>query len=186
MVNHRVQQERQDLENQRTASKLWFDSTKPDFIGTVEKRVLKMSDSHLAKVSSIVQDFENLKDQLLKTGAAFQKRMKDSCSQCQSLFDETDKRNRNWFEMRKFYEEKVGVLARKKDEAARLFQERPPRQSELDSIERLEALLQTKTMQLQNAVQALQEYRRMRVDFEKTVSHRFGKPPQVGVFKSPH
>jgi hypothetical protein len=63
-----------------------------------------------------------------------------------------------------------------------LFQLRPPRQSELDIIEQLEAILQTKTIQLQNAVKDLQEYRKLRIEQEKSAARRFGKPPKVGVF----
>jgi hypothetical protein len=124
--------------------------------------------------------------------------LKDNRSQYQSFLDEfartaqgeADKREHDSYEMKKFCEEKVGILTRKKEDAITVFQMRPPRQSEIDIIEQLEALLHTKTIQLQNAVKDLQEYRKMRVEQEKTIAHRFRKPLKVGVFgptaKIPH
>jgi hypothetical protein len=84
--------------------------------------------------------------------------------------------------MRTFYDEKIAVLTRKRDKTQRQYQMQPPRQTEIDIIEQLEGILHTKIIQLQNAVNDYQEYRKLRVDQEKSVSHRFGHPPKVGVF----
>jgi hypothetical protein len=181
---------RLEIEGQMTISREQFQKNRSDFIGNADRRIHQLTESQFTKVSAIVHDFEQFRAQLIKNGAAFQKRLKDSCSQYQSLIDEfirtskceTDKRNRDWYEMRTFYDEKTSVLTRKKDETQREYQMQPPRQTEIDIIERLEAMLHTKVMQLQNAVRDYQEYRKLRVDQEKSVSHRFGRPPKIGVF----
>jgi hypothetical protein len=140
-------------------------------------------------MGAIVKEFETLKDQLPRNEAGFRKKMKENRSQWQSSLDEyarvwqcdAEKRAREWGEMVSFFDEKITVLTRRKNDTMLAFQQRPARQSEVDIIEKLEGLLQTKTMQLQNAIRDLQEYRSLRQRQEKDNSHRFGKPPKVGI-----
>jgi hypothetical protein len=140
-------------------------------------------------MSGIAKEFEMLREQLLRTGTSFLKKMKDNRSQGQSSLDEyarvcqcdAEKRAREWSEMVKFFDEKIMVLTRRKNDAMLAFQQRPARQSEIEIIEQFEGLLHTKTIQLQNALRDLQEYRSLRQRQESDASHRFGKPPKVGV-----
>jgi hypothetical protein len=140
-------------------------------------------------MTEIVKEFETLKDQLRRNRVSFVRKMKDNKSQWQSSLDEyarvcqcdAEKRALEWAEMVKFFDEKITVLTTRKNDAMLAFQERPARQSEVDIIGQLEGLLQTKTMQLQNAIRDLQEYRSLRLKQEKDASHRFGKPPKVGL-----
>jgi hypothetical protein len=62
-----------------------------------------------------------------------------------------------------------------------IFQRRPSRQSEIDVIEQLQAALQTKTMQLTNAIKDCQEYKALLIQAEKEGNARFGKGPKIGV-----
>jgi hypothetical protein len=140
-------------------------------------------------MTAISQDSAAIKGQTATNANAFQRRMQGNCAQYQSSIDEynrmmeseAEKRKHEWIELRRFFDDKFTVLTRKRDIAMQEFQQRPPRQSEIDIIGQLDGLLQTKTMQLQNAIKDLQEYRALRQKQEKDAAHRFGKPPKVGV-----
>jgi hypothetical protein len=117
----------------------------------------------------------------MKIGAAFQIRMRDTCSQYQSLLNEfvrtsqieADKRTRYWCEMQSFYDEKLSVLIQKKDEVMACFHMRLPRREELAILLQLEGVLRRQTMQMQGALREHDECQQMIVDRDKGVSPRF-------------
>jgi hypothetical protein len=182
---------RTQLQRQIIDSKAKFDQGRTDIAADGQRDCNEVSEMHRVRISSLLTDFQNLRDQLERTGIAFQKKLKDNCSQYQSSIDENirtfrseaEKRDRDWVEMRAFFEEKLGVLTKKRDDAMLLFQQRPSRQSEIDVIEQLNAALQTKTMQLSNALKDYQEYKGLLVQAEKAGHARFGKGPKIGVLE---
>jgi DNA repair exonuclease SbcCD ATPase subunit len=177
------------FDSQSAASTSQFNQSYSQIGSNAETRTRQICEAHLTQMSGIAKEFEMLKEQLLRTGTSFLKKMKDNRSQCQSSLDEyarvgqcdSEKRAREWREMVKFFDEKIMMLTRRKNDAMLAFQQRPARQSEIEIIEQLEGLLHTKTMQLQNALRDSQEYRSLRQRQESDASHRFGKPPKVGV-----
>ena len=178
------------LEQEMVDSKNRADNECADYQSKSEDAMKRSIETHIKKIESLVNDFENQKELLAKNGAAFQKKLKDMRSQNQSSIDEyirrskaeAEKREADWNEMRLFYDEKIAVLTKKRDEAIQVYEQRPPRQSEIDIIERLQNALQLKSTQLQTALKEYQEYRALMVHQEREYNSRFGKGPKVGVF----
>ena len=178
------------IQQQMEESKTNAENSCADFQAKSEDALKRMLEAHIKKIDALVKDFEATKDQLAKNGAAFQKKLKDTRSQNQSSIDEyirrskteAEKREADWNEMRLFYDEKISVLTKKRDEAIQVYEQRPPRQSEIDIIERLQNALQLKSTQLQTALKEYQEYRALMVHQEREYNSRFGKGPKVGVF----
>jgi hypothetical protein len=149
-----------------------------------------MAETHANRMSSIRQEIDRCQDELNKSQAPFQKKMKNYRSQYQSSIDEATRSYRceaekwaqEWIEIKNFLEEKIAVLTRRRDDMIEAFRQRPPRQSELDIIGPLDELLQAKTAQLQNALVEMQEYRELRQRQEDDTAHRFGKSRIVGIF----
>jgi hypothetical protein len=181
--------QKRELESQSRASRSQFTQSYSQIQSDAKIRIQQIGEAHVTRMTRLRKEFETLKDQMPRNEASFRKRMKDSNSEWQSSLDEyaricqceAEKRAREWGEMVKFFDEKIVVLTKRKNDIMLAFQQRPPRQSEVTAIQQLEGLLQTKTMQLQNAIRDLQEYRSLRQQQEKDASHRFGKPPKVGV-----
>jgi hypothetical protein len=176
-------------ENEGIMSKNEFERSCKEFKQNADVKVRQLIEEHLGRAASFEKDCESVNELAKRGHGAFQKKLRDGRSQYQSSLDEcqrsatceAEKRHRDWEEMRLFYEEKVAVLMKKRDDAIELYEKRPARQSELDVIEQLQALLQSKTMLLQNALKEVAEYRTLMIQQEKDVNQRFGKGPKVGV-----
>jgi hypothetical protein len=151
-------------------------------------RAKQAGDLHDSRLSSFGRDFQAAKDQFSKAATAFEKKSRENCAQYQSslseivrtLHIEQEKRRQDWLTMSAFYDEKIGVLSQKRESAMRVFNDSPSRQSEIDIITKLEGLCQTKMLQLNNAVSAYQDCKKLLVKQEKEGNRRFGKGPKVG------
>jgi hypothetical protein len=180
---------RTQLQIGMAASKNQFESHHLKLRTDSDRTLKQMTDQHWDRISGMSRDLENLKAQREQSGAVFQKKLKDKCAQHQSSIDESvrtsekerEKRSSDYDEMKAFYEEKLSVLTKKRDDAMLIFQQRPPRQSEIDVIEQLEATLQTKAIQLSNAIRDYQEFKLLLAQTEKEGHSRFGKGPKIGI-----
>jgi hypothetical protein len=187
--SHQFDMVKRELEQKIVGSQSEYEQNRTSSVTNSEAKIKQMTESHLTRMTAISQDHANVREQIATNGNAFQRRVRGNCAQHQSSIDEynrmmesdAQKRGREWIELRRFFDDKFAVLTKKKDVAMQEFQQRPPRQSDIDIIGQLEGLLQIKTTQLQNAIKDLQEYRALRQKQEKETAHRFGKPPKVGV-----
>jgi hypothetical protein len=177
------------LERQITELKADFECARFKLCSDYDANQKQMTEQHRDRISGVSRDFENLRQQHGQSGEVFQRKLKGDCAQHQSSIDEyvrisekeAEKRARDYDEMRTFYDEKLAVLTKKRDDALLIFQQRPPRQSEIDILEQLEATLQTKTIQLSNAIRDYQEFKLLLTQTEKDGHARFGKGPKIGV-----
>ena len=181
-----------EIEKNMKESEINFEKECKNFKEGKENKIKDITQAHINETNRMMLQYENLKEDFGKSIANFQKRLKDNNSQYQSTIDEftrtskedLERRKNDWAEMQKFYEEKINVLTNKRDEAIQQFEKRPPRQSEIDIIEKLQMNLQTRTIQLKNAIKELTEYRTMLVKQEKEYNSRFGKGPKVGILST--
>lgn len=181
-----------DIENKLNETAQSSEIAIASFSKQTEEKLKKAIQDHLLEMEGVKKQYENLKEELIKSNTMYQKKMTSKKAMNQSSIDEynrssqtdLEKRSKDWNEMRKFYDEKISVLTKKREEAIQQFEKRPPRQSELDIIEKLQVNLQTRTMQLKNALKELTEYRTMLVKQEKEYNSRFGKGPKVGILST--
>lgn len=97
------------------------------------------------------------------------------------LFQENRDIEENWSAMEIFYNEKIEVLEKKKEEIIAKFNSRPGRPCDIDRIELLTGRLKIIITQLKNNTRDLVEYKKLLVIKEKEYNQKFGRKPNVGV-----
>ena len=80
-----------------------------------------------------------------------------------------------------FMNEKIEILAKRRDEAKTKYEQRPPRDCEMEQITALEIRADTLMIMLKNAAKDLAQYRKLLVLREQEYNRYFGKEPHVAV-----
>ncbi|EAY21609.1 hypothetical protein TVAG_013740 [Trichomonas vaginalis G3] len=97
------------------------------------------------------------------------------------LVDENENVKDNWQALELFYNEKIEVLEKKRDDLIEKFNTRPGRASDLERIELLTGRLKIILTQLKNNTRDLVEYKKLLIVKEKEYNEKFGRKPNVGV-----
>ena len=87
----------------------------------------------------------------------------------------------DWKALQDFYNEKIEVLEEKLKEIIEKYNTRPPRQCDVEQIEKLTVQLQIVSTQLKNNAKDLVECRKLMIMREKEYNKKFGRQPHIGV-----
>jgi len=152
---------------------------------TSHDSIIKKANLEKKRISSIITEKNNLilslQESFKKSIIALNEKFHDNIimleKESSSKFLEKQK---NWKEMSIFYEESIETLNNKLLELKNKYENRGPRPCDLQEIQNLQAILQSRSSHLKGLVKDFKEFKMMLVDQEKVLNDRFGRNPNVG------
>lgn len=158
---------------------------------TLEKNVFNSSNAHSMSVHKMTQDINSLKTSIPLQREKNEKEIKDNSSQRQNEIDEyarsrkleiSDIKNK-WKGMEEFFEERISVLSSEREKFKKLFEQRPSRECDIETIALMSEHLKMITNQLNISLKDYTQYKQMYVQQEKKYNAMFGKNPKVGTLQ---